>query len=256
MTFASTNGCSLYYEATGTGPTVAFVNDIGYGAWLWGWQYASLCGPFETVVFDRRGTGRSSCSSTDSDSCSVETCAADVEAVLSDHGTRRVHVIGAGLGGMIALAYAREYNRTRSLTLMGTALSGNRISDEDLNEMTGMGPASLEPCFSDAFFENRGIIEEILDWRDDEDASADSREAQASAMRAFECDEPYEITVPALVLHGTDDPLIPMNAGTELAAALPHGRFEAITGRHLAFIESSKHANDEIMGFLESIDAD
>lgn len=252
MPFTSVEDDSIYYETDGTGPTVAFVNDVGYGAWLWGWQYGSLCGPFETVVFDPRGTGRSD---TQSASDSVETCAAAVEAVLSDHGARRVHLVGAGFGGMVALAYASEYNRARSLTLMGTALNGDRVAGSILKQMGEMGPESLEPCFSDAFLEEREIIEGILDWRRDEDASANAREAQASAMCAFECEKPYEITIPALVLHGSDDPLIPMQAGKELANSLPSGRFETLTGRHLAFIEASKHANDMILGFLESIES-
>lgn len=249
MPFARATGCSLYYETDGTGPTVAFVNEVGYGAWLWGWQYASLCGPFETVVFDPRGTGRSD---SDSPTNGIETLAADVEAVCSDHGARGVHLVSAGLGGMVALAYAREYDRARSLTLMGTALNGGAVADGVLDRMSSTKPESLEPCFSDAFLE-REIIDRILDWRNAEDASADAREAQANAMRAFTCEKPYEITIPALVLHGSDDPLIPVEAGKELATALPNGRFETLPGRHLAFIETSKHANDAIMGFLESI---
>lgn len=251
MPFACATGCSLYYETDGTGPTVVFVNEVGYGAWLWGWQYTSLSGPFETVVFDPRGTGRSELEA--ESSVGIETLAADVEAVLSDHGARRVHLVGAGLGGMVALAYAREYDRARSLTLMGTALNGNAVTGEALDVMGKTEEESLEPCFSDVFLEEREIIDRILDWRNDEDASTEIREAQANAMRAFTCERPYEITIPTLVLHGTDDPLIPAEAGNELATALPNGRFETLSGRHLAFIETSKHANDAIMGFLESI---
>jgi 3-oxoadipate enol-lactonase len=253
MSFISTDGCSLYYEASGDGPAVAFLHDVGYGAWMWGWQHASLRGPFEIVVFDPRGTGHSD-SPRRPESYTIDTLAADAEAVLADHGVRRVHLVGAGLGGMVALAYAREYNRARSLTLIGTALDGDAVDDAVLDVMGGMGPESLEPCFTDAFIENAEIIEGIFDWRREEDADSEARNAQAAAIQGFACDAPYEITVPALVLHGTDDPLVPLEKGEELANALPNGRFEALDGRHLAFIESSKPANDAIIGFLESVE--
>lgn len=250
MPFTSTDGCSLYYEASGDGPAVAFLNDVGYGAWLWGWQHASLRGLFETIVFDPRGTGRSD---SPPGPYSIDTLAADAETVFADHGVRRVHLIGAGLGGMVALAYAREFNRARSLTLLGTALDGDAVDATVLDTMGGMGPESLEPCFTDALIENREIIEGILDWRLEEDADENARNAQAAAMQEFRCDAPYEITVPTLVLHGTDDPLVSATAGKELANALPNGRYETIDGRHLVFIESSKPANDEIIGVLESV---
>jgi 3-oxoadipate enol-lactonase len=248
MPFASTDGCSLYYETSGTGPTVAFLNDVGYGAWLWGWQYTSLSGSFETVVFDPRGTGRSD---SPSGPYTVDTLVADVETVLSDHGVRRVHLVGAGLGGMVALAYAREYSRARSLTLMGTALEGDAVNDILLDVMSETNAQSLEPCFSDTFAEKqREVIDGILDWRREEDSDREAHTSQATAMQEFTCATPYEISVPALVLHGTDDPLIPVAAGKDLADALPNGQCEMLDGRHLAFIESSKHANDAILDFL------
>lgn len=252
MPFASTNGCSLYYETDGDGSTVVFVNDVGYGAWSWGWQYASLCGPYETVVFDPRGTGRSDSLS---GPYSVSQFAADIESVLAEHGFRRAHLIGSGLGGMAALAYAREYNRARSLTLIGTGLEGDRVDASVLDVMGETDADSLAPCFSAEFFEEqRGVIDEILDWRREEDAGTDARNAQTTAMQEFTCESPFEITIPALVLHGGDDPLIPSAAGEELARKLPNGQFEPLDGRHLAHIESSKQANDSISGFLDSTD--
>lgn len=252
MPVVSAGDCSLYYEARGSGQTVAFLNDIGYGAWLWGWQHSALSGLFETLVFDPRGTGRSAVEGEVSGSVSV--FASDVERVLSAHGARRVHLVGAGFGGMVALAYAREYDRARSLTLVGTALDGRRVANDVLDLMGGRGRRALEPCFSQAFLEEQEIIERIQEWRREEDADPAARAAQADALRGFSCDAPYEITLPALVLHGADDPVIPVQAGRELAEALPNGRFVEVVGKHLAFIEAAKPVNDAIVGFLESVE--
>jgi pimeloyl-ACP methyl ester carboxylesterase len=40
------------------------------------------------------------------------------------------------------------------------------------------------------------------------------------------------ITVPALVLHGTDDEVVPYVMGQRVAAALPHARFVSVPGGH------------------------
>lgn len=249
MPTASNDGVELYYDAAGEGPTVAFCNEVGYGAWLWGWQHGALAGPFEALVADPRGTGRSDAPGGPYD---VATLAADVEAVLADHGARRVHLVGAGLGGMVALEYARDYGRARSLTLLGTALSGDAVDERLLDAMGARGPDALSPCFSESFFESqREVIAGIERWRDDEDAGS-ARGAQAAAMLDYDCSAPYEIDCPALVCHGESDPVVPPAAGRDLADALPDARFEALPGRHLAFVESSRIANDAIAAFLDA----
>lgn len=122
MPTARREGVSIYYGTDGEGETVVFLSDLGFGAWQWGWQHAALAGPYETLAYDQRGTGRSD---TPSGPYSVEDLATDLDAILADHGSRGVHLVGAGLGGMVALAYAREYGRARTLTLIGTSPGGS-----------------------------------------------------------------------------------------------------------------------------------
>lgn len=252
MPTADHDGVSLYFETDGDGETVTFVGDLGYGAWQWGWQHAAVAGPFEAITIDPRGTGASDAPSGPYD---VGTLAADVEAVLADHGASRAYLVGAGLGGMVALAYARRYGRARGLVLLGTALSGERVDGAALDALGERGPDSLAPALSAAFVEEQAaVVEGIESWRATEDAGDDARAAQAAAMLGYECDAPYELTLPALVCHGTDDPVVPVEAGRELAEGLPRGRFTALPGRHLAHVESSRVANDAIVGFLESVD--
>jgi pimeloyl-ACP methyl ester carboxylesterase len=253
---------SLYYEVSDSeaaaskneetppdAETVVFVGEAGYAAWQWSWQYPAVAGPFEAVVTDLRGSGRSE---TTSDSFDVATLVADLDAVLADHGARRVHLVGAGLGAMVAIECARESGRVRSLVLFGTALSGDAFDGGMLSVLGGRGPDSLAPCFTEAFFERqREVVAGVEKWRDD-DAPEAVREAQVAALREYDCDAPYECTTPALVCHGEADPVVPSEAGRELADALPNGEFLSLPGRHLAHVESSRVANDELVGFLEA----
>jgi pimeloyl-ACP methyl ester carboxylesterase len=43
------------------------------------------------------------------------------------------------------------------------------------------------------------------------------------------------ITAPTLVIHGTDDPLLPLPNGQALAALIPAARFEAVPGMGHSF---------------------
>jgi pimeloyl-ACP methyl ester carboxylesterase len=251
----ATNGdVTLHYDTDGDGPAVAFVGDVGYGAWQWGWQHAAVAGPYESVVSDLRGTGRSDAPP---GPYTVPELTADLHAVLSDCGVRRAHLVGAGLGGMVALHSALTAGRARSLTLVGTAASGTGL---DLGPLYGAPDdreslrTSLSAAVSEDFFEAQGdAVEQITSWRTEEDASRESWEAQAAAVADFDIsDRLYEVTTPTLVFHGTDDAVWPVERGRALADGLPRGEFVALEGAgHLAGVEHSRTVNDRLVAFVD-----
>jgi 3-oxoadipate enol-lactonase len=246
----------LYYETAGSGETVAFLNDAGYGAWLWGWQHGAVAGRYEALVWDLRGTGRSDAPPGPYD---VDTLAADFEAVLGDAGVRRVHAVGAGLGGMIALRHAREYDRIRTLSVLGTAADGDAVAEPALRELHPATDdevalrASLAGAFSPSFRESRpDLVERICGWRAREDAGPEAVDAQIGAALTFGAGPLYELTVPTLVAHGTADPVVAPDAGERLATDLPRGSHERIEGRHLCFVEHARAVSDRLLAFLEA----
>ena len=250
------DGVSLHYETDGEGETVAFVSDAGFGAWQWGWQPPSIAGRREVLVWDLRGTGRSEAPPGPYD---VDTLAADFEAVLREAGVRRTHVVGAGLGGMIALRYAREYDRARTLTLLGTAPRGEAIDVDALRALYPDGDEltacreSLAGAFTPHFREERpDLVEQICEWRRVEDADTAALDAQVEAMTSFEAGPLYERSLPALVCHGVDDPVVPPTAGEELAEELPRGTYEPVAGRHLAFVERARAVTDRLVAHFDA----
>jgi pimeloyl-ACP methyl ester carboxylesterase len=265
MPTATNDDVELYYETDGPSDaeTVVFVEGLGYGAWMWGWQQPAVADGFETVVWDNRGTGRSS---TPEGPYTVSEMAADLEAVLADHGVRRAHVVGASMGGMIAQQYALEYDRARSLSLLCTTPGGEAAVDvpEETAERMFATPEGADerellrhrmaPALTDEFREeNPDVIEGILDWRLAGDADEAGRAAQAAAVETFDAsDRLHEITNPALVLHGIDDRVVPVENGRLLAEGLPKaelGLYEG--GPHLFFIERSRLVNDDLVAFFE-----
>jgi len=249
-------GVELYYETAGEGPPVVFVGDAGLGAWQWGWQQPAVAGPNEVLVYDHRGVGRSSGADTDQ---SVETLAADLRAVVGAAELGRPHLVGGGLGAMVALAYAKQ-NAVRSLALLG-ASPGDAHAEvapvderptwcapDDPSALRSSLDALLSPAFRDAQPE---VLEGILAWRADEDAPPGVCERQQAALDAHEATDLYEVTAPALVVHGEADRVVPVGDGRALADMLPRGEFVGYDAGHLVGVERSRPVNDRLVAHLD-----
>jgi pimeloyl-ACP methyl ester carboxylesterase len=246
---ATSDGVTLYYEAAGAGQPVVFVSDLGCGAWLWSWQAPALAGPHETITWDLRGVGRSG----EADTYSIAAMAGDLEAVLADHGVRKAAVVGAGMGGMVALRATLDTSRVGRLALIGTSAEGSTYDTRPFLGPTEEMASLTSPAFREA---RPDEIERIAEWRAAEDATRAVRRAHSEAVAAFDVsDRLHEIGVPALVAHGTADAVVTPDAGRELAAGLPRGRFEAFdAGPHFVFIEQARLVSDTLAGFLGARD--
>lgn len=247
MPTAKNGDVDLYYEVAGSGHTVCFVSDLGCGPWLWSWQAPSLAGQYETIVWDLRGTGQSD----GAEEYGIERQAADLESVLAEHSVQHATLVGAGMGGMIALAYANTYSRVDRLALLGTTAKGVCFTPDPFLGGSHDVDALTSQAFRDAHPE---AINQIVEWREDEDATPSVKRLQAEAVAAFDIsDSLYEITGPALVCHGTADMVVPQEAGESLARDLPRGNIERFgDGSHFFFIEQSRLVSDALAGFLES----
>ncbi|WP_115862770.1 alpha/beta fold hydrolase [Halorussus litoreus] len=283
MPYADNDGVSLYYEvdggpedadapSRGGGPdgedpeTVALVEGLGYGRWMWNWQRDRLVDEgYRVVVWDNRGAG-------DSDApegpYSVAEMASDLDAVLADVGVDRAHVVGASMGGMIAQQYALDYDRAASLGLLCTSHGGDEAYDlppetqarmfdvpEDADEREAIR-YKMQPAMTEAFWNaNDDLVSDIVDWRLDSDASDAAREAQAAGVMAFDSsDRLDEIDVPVLVAHGTADEVLPVENADLLHGKLPNSQLAIFEGGpHLFFVERADELNDRLLAFLDHV---
>jgi len=122
MPHVDSNGASIYWETRGAGEPLLLV--MGLGVTLEGWSRLGgvLAEHYRTILFDNRGTGRST---VPPGPYSIETMAADAAAVLDAAGVARAHVFGMSMGGMIAQEFTlRCPDRVASLILGCTAPGG------------------------------------------------------------------------------------------------------------------------------------
>ncbi len=255
MPTVSLEGTDLRYGLSGPAdrPTIAFLPDATFGPWSWGWQQSALAGIYQTLVFVTPGTYSTPVISP----CTIDHLTEHLETVLSDAEVPRVHLVGAGLGGMVALRYARSYGRVRSLALFGIPPSGETIDIEALQVLhppdADQFPESLSVAFTELFRETSGFSPDILTWRRDEDATGTDRNDHLDAVTSFNPRPLAELTVPALLFHGRADPVVPVTAGQELANRLPAGEFQAVHGKRCCYIEHSTAVTDRLEYFIENI---
>ncbi|SNR23143.1 alpha/beta fold hydrolase [Halorubrum vacuolatum] len=257
MPVADNNGVSIRYEVAhgtvGRDEAVVFCGDVGFGPWSFSWQHGALAGPYTVVTPESRGIGRSD---TPPGPYTVETFAADLDAVLSDADVRGAHLIGYGLGGMVALAYAERFSRANTLTVIGSAATGETFAPEPFRTDPPTDRAvrgSTKRLLSSSFYtERQGVLDQIVEWRLAEDARGAAFVAQRDAVRRFDrSNHLFGITTPTLVIHGSEDAVCPIRAGEWLASGLPRGEFHPIDGAgHLVGVEASAAVNDAITGWI------
>jgi len=288
MPRAIRDGVSISYEYDdndGDGAPVVFVQGLGYGRWMWRWQREAVRGGYDAVAPDNRGTGQSDAGLPPLlprlprklraplifklAGYSIGGLAADLEAVLEDAGIREAHVVGASMGGMIAQRYALEYTRAKTLTLCCTSHGGPDAAPvpEETQEFIFDVPKGtsereklrhrMRPAFNERFTNrNPHLMDRILEWRLEQDATDPAREAQAAAVLNFDVSDRLEgIRIPTLIMHGTNDRVVPAVNGRLLEEAIPNARLEQFEGgSHLFFIEDSDRVNEELLAFLAEHD--
>lgn len=114
MPFCKANGIELYHEVTdftrpweGEAETLVFLHGLhGHLNW-WNWfQTPFFSQQYRVVTLDQRGHGRSF---KPSGGYAIETMASDLREVLRHLNIARAHVVGASMGGMVALQFALAY---------------------------------------------------------------------------------------------------------------------------------------------------
>lgn len=255
MPTAYNGDVELAYAVQGEGPTVALCGTAGLGAWQWSYLTTPLAREYETLVLDYRGTGRSD---TPDAPYSVADLRSDLDAVLSEHGTRSVHLVGAGLGGMVAVEYARQAGRVETLTLLGTPTGAEDVDREALDRLRAPREdsdalrESLAVAFAPETVERYPEeIDRIVGWRREDDAGPVGWDGQTAAMLDAELADLYEVTTPALVFQGIDDAIVDPAAGERLAENLPRGEYRAVESGHLAHVEEPQAVADELLAWLD-----
>lgn len=207
------------------------------------------------IRYDNRDTGRSTKYAPGEPPYTFDDMADDALRVLDHHGISKAHVAGMSMGGMIAQLVALRYpSRVLSLTAISTSPAGI-----DTSHLPGTSETYKKHSAEGA----------DVDWSDrDQVVDFIVKDAQAIASTVHPFDEKRtrrfveqdydrsggllsatnhfllkgdqdrkvglrELKVPLLVIHGTADPIFPVEHGAALA--------EVVAGARLVRIEGGGH---------------
>ncbi|MEO7523693.1 MAG: alpha/beta hydrolase [Ferruginibacter sp.] len=106
-----TNGdAKIYYRVFGSGKPILIING-GPGMNSNGFAEVAqkLSANNQTIIYDQRGTGRSTLEKTDSSTVTIELMIEDIEALRKHLNIKSWIVLGHSFGGMLASYYATQY---------------------------------------------------------------------------------------------------------------------------------------------------
>lgn len=176
-------------------------------------------------------------------------CVTFIEAL----GLDSAHVMGTSFGGMIAMqaAIARP-ERIRSLVLVSTVPAYDLFS-EAAKGLGDRSPEERRVFMADAILSpaaDRDLLVEVTALLSGRTAEQSAR--RFAAMRTHDCRNGLgSISAPTLVLHGSDDPIVPLAAAEQLADLVPAAALEVLPGlRHGLTVENREHTAQLVSEFV------
>jgi pimeloyl-ACP methyl ester carboxylesterase len=261
MPYASGVGAKIYWEERGEGDPLLLIMGLGCAADLWHRTIPELSKAYRTILFDNRGIGRSD---SPPGPYSISEMAGDAAAVLDAAGAEAAHVFGYSMGGMIAQELALGHpGRVRSLILGGTSCGGPEAvlaAPEVLDALLARAADPVEAFWTMAPYvydpsTPREKIQEDLEVRSHAFPTREGYLAQLQAIMAWQSyGRLGSIKVPALIIHGETDRLIPAENAHLLAKEISGAKLVRLAeAGHVFLTDRPGEAASAILSFLREV---
>jgi non-heme chloroperoxidase len=260
----------IHYEDHGSGDPVVLIHGYPLNGNSWERQERELLAKgYRVISYDRRGFGRSSQPTVGYD---YDTFAADLNALLEHLDLTDIFLVGFSMGTGEVSRYLGSYGsaRVRKAALLGAIPPYLRKTDDNpegvdgavFDQIKAALAADRYAWFKD-FFDNFYNTDKLMPERISEQAwqASFNIAAGASPFASYACVDTWltdfrgdlpKIDVPVLVVHGTDDRILPFEA---TAARLP----DLIDDVKLIAVEGGPHniawthpdeVNEALLGFI------
>ena len=248
MPRAKANGIEIEYETFGEPSAAPLLLIAGLGVQMISWDedFCALLASrgFRVVRYDNRDCGLSTWME---EAYTLDDMAADAFGLLDALGIEAAHVVGASMGGFIAQLIALNHpERVLTLTSIMSGPNGqDQVQPTEQGRAVLLVPAPETP-------EQRVDVglwakQQLLGPADTFDEAYEReriaravarayhpagfvRQLQAIAAAPSRLERLRSLRVPALVIHGDSDILVPVDNGRKVAAAVPAARLVEIEG--------------------------
>ncbi len=246
--YADSNGITLCYERLGnnSAPAILLIAGLGeqLGEWPIGFCELLVGQGFQVIRYDNRDIGLSTKVTTP---YSLEDMADDASGLLSSLDIEAAHIIGMSMGGMIAQIFCAKHS-AKALSfcsiMSSSGAKGLPGATPEVAEMLTKKTDGTEAGFIENWVESKRRIDSPAYPADDEELY---RRAKANCQRSFHTagymrhlnaiysngsrvELLKNISCPTLVIHGSDDRLIPKECGIHTAENISGARLEIIQG--------------------------
>jgi pyruvate dehydrogenase E2 component (dihydrolipoamide acetyltransferase) len=247
--YADTPAGKLRYAKRGDGgETVILIHGFGGDLDNWLFNIDAIAENATVYALDLPGHGQSAKSITDP---SVAGLANAVIGFMDKVGIAKAHLVGHSLGGATAIAVAQaDKKRVKSLTLISSAGLGSDINDAYISGfVSAQSRRDMKPVLSELFADpslvSRDMIDNILKYKrldgvTDALTSLKQGVFAGGKQSAILADALKSSGVPALVIWGAEDKIVPANH----AKAASGARVEIIDGAgHMVQMEQASKVN-------------
>ena len=269
-TFTTQDGVSIYFKDYGKGEPVLFSHGWPLDADMWESQLVHLAeNGYRAIAFDRRGFGRSD---QPWEGYDYDTFADDIHGLIEHLGLSDVTLVGFSMGGGDVSRYIGRYgsDKVKGLVLLGavTPIFGQTADHpqgpekavfDTIKAGLRQDRAQFLKAFATPFYGtnagqqvSEGVLTQTLNI-----ALLASLKATLACVTAFsETDfrgDMAKIDVPTLIIHGSNDQIVPFEATGKLAHQL-------IAGSTLKVYDNAPHGfavthqdrlNQDLLAFLQ-----
>lgn len=259
----SANGITMHYEMEGpkSAPVVTLSHSLATDLSMWDSQAAVLKSAYRVLRYDTRGHG-----GTDAPEgpYTLEQLAEDVRALLQALRIPKTHFMGISMGGMIGQALAlKNPGMLQSLILCDTS---SRIPEEALpiweeriglaqnQGMEALAASTMERWFT-APFRGKPLpelekVRRMINTTPVKGYVGCSR----AIMRLNLTERLREITLPAFIIVGEEDPGTPVAASRAIHEQIKGSELVILkSAAHLSNIEQQDTFNTAVTGFLKRL---
>ena len=261
----------LYYEDHGSGQPVVLIHGYPLDGSSWEKQTAALLAAgYRVITYDRRGFGQSS---KPAEGYDYDTFAADLNTLMTDLDLNDAVLVGFSMGTGEVGRYLGSYGsrRVAKAVFLGSLEPYLLQADDNpegvpqsvfdglMEAVTADRYAFFTDFFknfynSDTFLGTPRLSEEVMraGWNL---ATSGGPTASSAAQPTWLTDfreDVARIDVPALIVHGTADQILPIDAtGRRFAKALPSADYVEIDGApHGMLWTHAAEVNEALLGFL------
>ena len=261
MSFIQVDDIQLAYTDAGLGLPVVLLHGYPFNRTLWNEQVAALSNSYRVITPDLRGHGESGASP---GAATMNRMAQDVAALLDHLEISRAVIGGLSMGGYVALAFYKQFpSRVRALILADTRAQADteegkqtrhQQAEKALAEgMAGIADAMLPKLLTpDTVSKRPELVKRVRDMMLKTKPEGAAGALLGMAERDDQTPLLSQISCPALILVGKEDPITPVRDSEQMHRDIAGSRLVVMeNAAHVSNLERTEQFNDELMRFLK-----